>query len=360
MKNILFALATFIGLTLSLSSCNEDIEKTGPFVETAVVYGLLNQADTVHYIKVTRAFIGPGNALEIAKIPDSSYFNSVTGTVRELTSGRVFTLRDTIIPNKETNGAFYAPEQKVYYFTTQATSPLDENSIFKLDLNINNGAFKITGETELVRGITSSISGQNQPFKFVDGSTGDYKTTTIMVSNTGNAHQINTTVEVNFSEWTGTDTTVRTFLWNLGDAEVQPNSSQSFQANGATFYELIRDNCTEDATIERKINSMTAHITGGSEVLYNYILVNEPSSSLAQSKPTYTNLEATNGHPVVGIFAARQTVSYNKPFIGGIDQIRCLDKPSTARLCIGAITSPYNFCSDHPADILSAEDWVCD
>ncbi len=360
MKKILFALTCFIGLTLSLESCNEEIQMTGNFVETAVVFGLLNQADTVHYIKVTRAFIGPGNALEIAQIPDSNYFNSVTGTVRELTSGRIFTLRDTIVENKETNGVFYAPEQKLYYFTTPASSPLDENSLFRLNLDINNGAFQVSGETDLVKGLNSTITSQTQPFKFIDNATGDYKATTVMVSSTGNAFQINTTLEIEFSEWIGTDSIVKKFTWNLGEAEVQPNSSQSFQAQGSTFYELVKSNCTNNPAItKRTFNSITAHITGGSEELYNYILVNQPTSSLAQSKPTYTNLEATNGHPVVGVFSSRQKVSYYKPFKDPLlTLIRCIDKPSTQRLCTGSVTGPYLFCSDHSAD--AAEFWSCD
>ena len=86
MKKIHLALIAIIGL-VSLQSCKDDIEVTGDFIETAVVYGLLDQADSLHYVKVTRAFIGPGNAFEIAQIPDSNYFVSVTGTVTELSSG---------------------------------------------------------------------------------------------------------------------------------------------------------------------------------------------------------------------------------------------------------------------------------
>ena len=67
-----------------LSSCSEKVELVGNFEETAVVYGLLDQADTLHYIKITRAFIGPGNALEIAQIADSSYFTNVDATISEL------------------------------------------------------------------------------------------------------------------------------------------------------------------------------------------------------------------------------------------------------------------------------------
>ena len=111
-------------LLLFLYSCNEKINYVGEFKETAVIYGLLDHADTIHFIKINRAFIGPGNALEIAQIPDSNYFDQVDATISEYMDGnliRTWELRDTLIQNKDTNGVFYAPEQKVYYFKTLPT-----------------------------------------------------------------------------------------------------------------------------------------------------------------------------------------------------------------------------------------------
>ena len=64
-----------------LISCNEKINYIGEFKETAVVYGLLDHADSIHYVKINRAFIGPGNAIDIAQIPDSNYFSQVDATV---------------------------------------------------------------------------------------------------------------------------------------------------------------------------------------------------------------------------------------------------------------------------------------
>ena len=105
MMKLIFAFAT---LTL-LFSCNEKIDLIGDFKETAVVYGLLDHSDSMHYVKITRAFIGPGNALELAQIEDSSYFDAVDATIEEIQGGnvlRTWTLKDTLIENKDTNGVF--------------------------------------------------------------------------------------------------------------------------------------------------------------------------------------------------------------------------------------------------------------
>ena len=371
----------FISLGLVvLNSCNEKIELIGDFVETAVVYGLLDQADSLHYIKINRAFIGPGNALEIAQIADSSYFTNVEATISEYLNGnltRSWLLRDTILDNKDTNGVFYAPEQKVYYFKTMPTgfngviqtstnpqmTSLNPQAIYKIDIVLNDGAFSVSGETELVRGITSAAATQNFNFKFANNP-GEYTSTGITVSSTGTSYVLNTQLKTAFYEWEGNTYSEKSFFWNLGEADVLPSSSKIFTANGETFYDLMKSNCTENSTItKRTFKGVTIKITGGAEELYNFIAVNKPSSGLAQSKPTYTNLTATNGKRVIGIFSSRQTVEIYHPFYVSPQQayLRALDKKSTRELCIGSKTGFYLFCSNHPGDnvVNQEESYAC-
>ena len=371
----------FISLGLVvLNSCNEKIELIGDFVETADVYGLLDQADSLHYIKINRAFIGPGNALEIAQIADSSYFTNVDATISEYLNGnltRSWLLRDTILDNKDPNGVFYAPEQKVYYFKTMPTgfngviqtstnpqmTSLNPQAIYKIDIVINDGAFSVSGETELVRGITSAAATQNFNFKFANNP-GEYTTTRITVTSTGNSFILNTQLKITYDEWENNTYSEKSFFWNLGEADVQPSSSKIFTANGQTFYDLMKSNCSENLAItKRTFKGVTIKITGGAEELYNFIAVNKPSSGLAQSKPTYTNLTATNGKRVIGIFSSRQTVEIYHPFYVSPQQsyLRALDKKSTRELCQGPITGLYLFCSNHPGDnvVNQEESYAC-
>ena len=367
-----------------LSSCNEKVELAGNFEETAVVYGLLDQADSLHYIKITRAFIGPGNALEIAQIPDSSYFNKVEATISEYLNGilkRKWLLKDTILDNKDPNGVFYAPEQKVYYFKTwptglngaiqTSTNPqmtsLNPQAIYKIDIVLNDGAFSVSGETELVRGITCSNGANSNLNLTFAKNPGEYKSTPITVSSTGNSYVLNTQLKMGFYEWENTTPSEKSFYWNLGEADVQPSSSIVFTANGETFYNLMKSNCTENSSIEKRtFKGVTIKITGGAEELYNYIAVNKPSSGLAQSKPSYTNLTVTNGKRVIGIFSSRQTVEKYYPFYsstGGLQQTinRAIDNKSTRELCIGSKTGLYLFCSNHPGDniVNQEESYAC-
>lgn len=373
MKSI-FKLTSLVAIISFFYSCSEKVNLIGDFKETAVVYGLLDHSDSIHYVKITRAFIGPGNALEIAKIPDSSYFNQVEATVSEFVDGnliRTWVLEDTIIENKDTNGAFYGPEQKVYYFRTLPTtvsssglngviqtSPnpqltsLNPDATYKFKAIINGGEFEVTGETELVKGITTTTSSQNFTFKFANNP-GEYVPTGVAVSNSGNSFVVNTQLDIAINEHRGSNITEKRFNWQLGEVSTLPGTAKTFSAVGKTFYDLVKENVSNDPTItKRTFNGIYITVTGGAEELYNYMVVNQPSSTLAQSKPSYTNLTVTNGKRVVGIFSSRQTIKIFKPFFVSAQQafIRAIDKKSTRELCQGPVTGTLLFCSNHPGD----------
>jgi len=364
-------LATFISF---FYSCSEKVNLIGDFKETAVVYGLLDHSDSIHFIKITRAFIGPGNALEIAQIPDSNYFNQVEATVSEFVNGtltRSWVLEDTIVDNKDTNGAFYGPEQKVYYFKTLPTTvsssglngviqtssnpqltSLNPDATYKFKAIINGGEFEVTGETELVKGITTTASSQNFTFKFANNP-GEYVPTGVAVSNSGNSFVVNTQLDIAFNEHRGNDYLEKRFNWQLGEVSTLPGTAKTFSALGKTFYDLVNANVSNDPTItKRTFNGIYVTVTGGAEELYNYMVVNQPSSTLAQSKPSYTNLSVSNGKRVVGIFSSRQTIKIFKPFFVSAQQafIRAIDKKSTRELCQGPVTGTLLFCSNHPGD----------
>jgi hypothetical protein len=361
MKKLLFSIPLF--LLLFLSSCSEEILPSTDGKQTAIVYATLNQKDTVHFVKITKAFFGGGNSLEIAQVPDSSYFDQVDATVKEYVFGtltRTFVLKDTIVQNKDTNGAFYAPEQKLYYFKTTSAAPLKntEGTVYKFEASINNGEFTVKGETELVGGITISSPTPNSQFSFAQTNVAQYGyASTNIAYNTGNAKRMEVKLLVEFEEFTGSTLKyTKSFEWNLANIDaddIKANSPKSSSASGQTFYELIAQNATNDNTIDRRLlKGIKVLINGASNDLQKYLIVNQPSSSLAQNKPSYTNLSATNGHRVIGVFASRYYESIYKPKVtnfGGVS-LGCLNNPSMKELCQGQFTGLLRFCSDNPAD----------
>ncbi len=351
----------FIVLNLILISCKEDIELVGEFKETAIVYGLIDQADSVHFIKINRAFIGPGNALEIAQIPDSNYFEKLEGTVKEIINGnivRTWDLKDTVITNKDENGIFYAPEQKVYYFSHSMSSPLVKEATYQLEIIANKGEskeFTITGQTGLVSGMISPQTNPSSSFQFVDNQ-GVLKASSITLSDIGAAKIINMKLKIQIDEISATDTNRLEIPMNIADAEV--TSSYSAAVQGKTFFELIQSSLTDDNNIiKRKLVSIDVYITGGSDEFLTYYTSSKPSISLVQSKPSYTNLSTNNDNNVLGIFTSKQTLKAIKYFSIEFQNLSCFDQKTREYLCKGLITGNSLFCSDHQMDVL--KDYYC-
>ncbi len=377
MKQTLFLLTAGLLVVFGFSSCNEDIKVSGDFTETAVVYGLIDQSDSIHLIKITRAFIGPGNSLEISQIPDSNYFPTVTATITEQFSGgvtgRTWTLFDTIVDTKETNGVFYAPDQKAYAFYTRGKDnsdsptygPLSSTATYNLRILINEGQsseFEVLGSTEIVTGISTSTDSPNYQFKFAENavSTGQYVSTPMFVTH-GNSEIVNTKILIDYKEYAGGDSTIQRIDWTWGELQTGTGPTTNFSGQGETFYNLLASACAagNPAVTRRNLEGITVEIVGGSEDLYNYILVNQPSSSLAQNKPTFTNLTATNDHPVIGLFSSRYTHRVYHPMVGVNQNTRCIDRNSTMELCVGPITGQYLFCSQQTLDVIQGQPWAC-
>lgn len=363
---------TFFAVVLSfLTSCEEEIVSKSDGKETAIVYAVLNASENVHFVRINRAIFGGGNSLEIAAISDSSYYDQVDATIKEYQNGtvtRTWILKDTMVENKEP-GVFFYPEQKLYYFETTTLAPLIANSqtTYELEAVINGGEFTIKGKTELVSGMLINSPKESNQFNFANNNVEEngYASTSISV-NTGNASKIEISLTVEFNEFIGTTLfATKSFIWNVSEFEGESlnGATISASANGKTFYELVKQNATDNPAItKRQLKQITVSEYGAAEDLQKYLLVNKPSSSLTQSKPIYTNLTATNDNRVLGVFSSRgnaQVVKTDWKHITGSTYYRCLNPNSVKELCLGTITGTLKFCSDHPSDISNGETYAC-
>jgi hypothetical protein len=113
----------FIVLFIS-TSCDKTLNVNAEWKDITIVYGLLDQNDSVQYIKITKAFLGEGDALTFSKIADSSnYKEKLEVTMEEWdkptqydsTLKNVYVFDTTTIYNKEAGDSiFYFPVQLVY------------------------------------------------------------------------------------------------------------------------------------------------------------------------------------------------------------------------------------------------------
>ncbi|MEI6749039.1 MAG: hypothetical protein WCM93_07755, partial [Bacteroidota bacterium] len=68
--------ALLVSLIVLMTSCKTDFDVISEWKDITVVYGLIDQTDTAHLIRINKAFLGPGNALHYAAIEDSSSYGN--------------------------------------------------------------------------------------------------------------------------------------------------------------------------------------------------------------------------------------------------------------------------------------------
>ena len=103
-------------------ACETDFEVNANWKEVTVVYGLLDQSQQQQYIKINKAYLGEGDALQMASVADSINYNPVDlvvkiykvkdGTFGSVDTIGFVTLYDTILEKEE--GLFSTDENIIY------------------------------------------------------------------------------------------------------------------------------------------------------------------------------------------------------------------------------------------------------
>ncbi len=309
MKNLLKAikllpLLIFISV---LSSCKTDLNVNAPYKDTPVVYGLLNQNDSIHYVKITKAFLGQADAYQMAQIRDSSEYADVLDVkIMETNKGtvlRTFNLQRTLIKNKS-QGTFYSPEHYVYAFPTP-NQPLKPEYKYELKVINNELDMEISSETDLVHPFTIKKPTEAPQASISFYSINNVSDYSIEWISAVNAKRYNILVVFNYKEVdkTANDTITRKIEWvyNFKSKTIRGGEEMAFNMTGNEFFGKIAQNIPNAASnIERLVHTMDFYFSVAGEELNTYMEVNEPVTGIVQEKPEYTNI--VNG---IGIFSSR-------------------------------------------------------
>lgn len=293
-------------------SCETDFNVIADYKEVAIVYGLLNQNDTVHYLRINKAFLGSGNALTYASIADSSSFGADI-KVMLISNTKDTTVFDTITIYSKLPGDFYSPGQLFY----SSNKVLNENNTYKL-LIIN----KKTGNE------VSSITNLIHNFHFIQPalmippytqSTLNFKRSTHSIqkfiwTNAINGKRYQLKLYFNYKEMIAPgDTNFVKVEWvfpeQVTDAITGDGNSTASYYN-EEFYTLCEnkipydDPVKEAAVIKRYAFTCEIWVTAVGDEFNTYLDANGPSTGLLIEKPDYSNI--TNG---LGLFSSRYQIN---------------------------------------------------
>lgn len=282
---------------LIFNRCSNDVDLYADYKEITIVYGVLDYSDDTAWIKITKAFTGPGNALEMAKNPDSSNFPyKLDVKIQGRRNGQdlIPVVFDTLTIHDKRAGdsIFYYPNQLMYY----AKAELDEEAEYKLE--IINREELINSETKLVNSF-SVTSPKNRINFTTDGA--------IEWNSARNGKRYEVYYVFNYSELLpgSSDTTYHKVLYSLGtetSKTIDGGEGMEQGYSGDLFYSRLDNELSKTENIKRWTGDVELIVSGGSLVMHNYLEINSATSSILQEVPVYSNIQ--NG---TGIFASRHT-----------------------------------------------------
>ncbi len=300
MRSFFNALLVFFLFGL-LFSCSTDVDNYADYKDITIVYGLLESNSDTTFLKITKAYLGPGNALVMAKNPDSSNY---AGKLDVKLKGKknnfdlpVIQLDTITIKNKLAGDSiFYFPQQKLY-FTTAA---IDPEASYSLEIMRDNHV--VESSTNIVKDF--SITQPTNRFNFASTAA-----TNVAWIAAENAKRHEVVLVFNFEEiWPGSGDTLRkTMQWNMGtvtSSKLDGSENLEISYNGSEFYTRLASAIDVNAlNVRRFAGNVDVYISAGGGDLTTYIEVNTPSNSIIQEVPQFTNIE--NGF---GIFSSRFTL----------------------------------------------------
>lgn len=307
MKLRTFLLITCFPLVLIYTSCSNDFDVTAKYKEVAVVYGLLNQNDSIHYLRINKAFLGEGNALTYAKVADSSNYGTnidvritettPTGTKNEL----VF---DTVTLYSKEPGEFYSPGQIFYYNTKR----LSQNNIYDLKITNKKTGYSVTSSTKLVNNFSfTDPSAGSKSLSFKRAIT---QTKSFAWENAKNGKRYQLILHFYYKEVLGNaDTAIKHIDWvfpSVASSKTDGSGTSEVSYLNEDFFKLCEKNipytdAAREAAVRMRLASICdLELTVIGEDFNTYLDVNGPSTSVVMDKPLFSNI--TDG---IGLFSSR-------------------------------------------------------
>lgn len=288
---------------IGLASCKNNLNIQAPYKDITVVYGLMDQNDAVHYIRINKAFEGNGNAYTMAKQYDSIYYpisaiNAVLEDSNPNTSATTIIKLDTTTTVPLASGTFSYPKQLLYY-TTATLNPNDYYNI--LIANTKTGKV-LRGSTALLQDITftnANLYNRNNPLDLESAP----QSTTIGWQSLPNALIYQMTLVFYYDAKIGSGArTPQTPLQLVFQQQTAPSSSanMSYSITCQQLFTLITSSLQPVNGISRYADSLGIIFTSGTADLNTYIQLSQPPTGINQDVPSFSNV--ANG---VGLYTAR-------------------------------------------------------
>lgn len=301
---VLFAVVIF---SFAYQACNNEIDLLDDYKESIVCYGILNPKDTAHYIRVSKVFLGEGNALVFAQNQDSIQLRPEDMEVRitRLLNGNEMSYwilqPDSSIPRDP--GIFLYPEQILY---RGAFPVLTDGSTYLLTVTNLRTGFQVKSETPVVKDVVqTSPASTMQAINLEDETTiGFY----FKAPRFGKSYQL--VIRFFYDEqfiYDTTEVSTKYVDWYIGQTESLTdlgNENLTLTVRRDNFMRMLVNNIEINPMVRRVSKSLSFIYTSASEDIYTYMQVQNANNNSSADLPAFSNIE--NG---MGLFTTRNTTT---------------------------------------------------
>lgn len=338
----------------TIAGCSTDLEINAPYKNITVVYGLLDIGDnnSVHYLKINKAFLAEGDLVSYAAIPDSTTFTdeqlgihpdnpaAQRSYVEALDlQGQVvdtFHIRSMMMNGRDP-GIFSGPLHKLYYFRAQ----LDSTRQYRVRVEAKGTA--VTSETR--------ITGAPKPnsilldLNFGLGlatSAGGYSNRELRCTSARNGKRHEMYYRFNYREVrTNGDTVAKSFTRYIGSAVangLNGGEELSMVLNGEDFYRYIGTAIPHDPDVVRRLfDAPNASVADGVDLiwavagpdLHLYMQLSNPVSGVVEDRPEYSNVQGDNAY---GLVSSRRFREVRKKRLNDDSRAMLVNGPYTSAL----------------------------
>lgn len=307
-----------------LASCNEKLNIAAPYKNITVVYGLLDMADTAHYVRIQKAFMDENqSAIDMAKIADSNFYKALNVVVKEYTASGALV---TTIPlakvdlakegYSKASGDFFNTPNYAYKFK----HPLNSSYNYRIVITNTN-----TGNVDSA---ITNIINNNDPTKFgirewksglyqlsiekVFRENGKLDETSFDADIPGNVGAVELILRFN---WTDSNIVTGVATKKSADfntfstsANYSPgvSSNVTFLTQNKSFYDFLNDVMGKPANENqyRFMDScdMILYVAGIEYQRYRDLNANKGGVTADEIRPLYSNIR---GKDVMGLFSTR-------------------------------------------------------
>ncbi|MBT7897090.1 MAG: DUF4249 family protein [Flavobacteriales bacterium] len=292
-------------ILLSISSCETDFDVNANWEDVTIVYGLIDPNEEIQLVKINKAYLGEGDAIEMASISDSTNYNPsdirvTLYRIKEISFNQYDTLSSVILNDTilEKDDGLFSIDNNIIYTFSKPESFYNTNSIYSLEvINLSSGHM-VTSKTEIINNFSFESLNSSFQWGLYNEELGDslmFRTKTIewTKSNNGEIYQLD--VLINYIE--NNDTI--SLIWSQPLIEYS-SGNMTTKIKGNLFFDFLSSNLSNNTT--KQFLNLDLVMTVGTDDLKTYINVNKPFSGIVQERPAFSNIG--NG---IGLFSSRYT-----------------------------------------------------